>query len=220
MDANGFSGFPREGVTFLRELEANNDKGWFAANKTIYEQAIKRPAAVFCEAVVTSLTARSGASHAAKVYRLHRDLRFSKDPTPYNAHLHIAFVRDGEGGGGPAWLFGLEPGRVVLGVGVMAFEKAALETYRRRVEGPQGAALLAVLHRLRGAGIRICEPELKRVPRGFDPDHAHADLLRRKGLTVWRDFPDPMAATRPDWLDTCLSGFDQLRPVYDWLIEG
>lgn len=220
MDAIGFSGFPQEGVAFLRGLEANNDKGWFAANKSVYERAIKQPAAMFCQAVVSRLTALTGADHAAKIYRLHRDLRFSKDPTPYNAHLHISFVREGEGGVGPAWLFGLEPGRLVLGVGVMAFEKAALETFRHRVTGPQGAALSAVLDRLRGTGIRIGAPELKRVPRGFDPDHAHADLLRRKGLTVWKDFPDPMATTRPDWLDTCLSGFDQLRPVYDWLIEG
>ena len=220
MDGDGFTAFPEECVTFLRGLKANNDKAWFAGNKAVYERAIKHSAEAFCRATVDRLTALTGAAHTSKVYRLHRDLRFSKDPTPYNAHLHISFIREGEGGGGLAWLFGLEPGRLVLGVGVMAFEKATLETFRHRVAGPQGAALSAVLDRLRGAGIRIDAPELKRVPRGFDPDHAHAGLLRRKSLTVWKDFPDPMAATRPDWLDTCLSGFDQLRPVYDWLIEG
>ena len=44
-----------------------------------------------------------------------------------------------------------------------------------------------------------------------------ADLLRRKGLSAWKDFADPLVATEPEWMDTCLAGFDQLRPVYDWL---
>lgn len=215
MDDSAFAGFPEESVTFLRGLKANNDKAWFAGNKAVYERAIKRPAEAFCRATVARLTALTGADHAAKVYRLHRDLRFSKDPTPYNAHLHISFTRSG----GPAWLFGLEPDRVVLGVGIMAFEKDALEAFRQRVDGAAGAALSAELDRLRGAGIRIGDPELKRVPRGFDPDHAQADLLRRKGLSAWKDFADPAVATRPDWMDTCLSGFRQLRPVYDWLTE-
>ena len=216
MDANAFSGFPEEGVTFLRGLRANNNKAWFAENTAVYERAIKRPAEAFCRAAVVRLTALTGADHGVKVYRLHRDLRFSKDPTPYNAHLHISFTRDD----GPAWLFGLEPDRAVLGVGAMAFEKPALDAFRQRVDGPDGAALLTALDRLRRVGVRITEPELKRVPRGFDPEHTHADLLRRKGLSAWKDFDDPIVATRPDWLDTCLSGFEQLRPVYDWLTKA
>ncbi len=220
MTDSAFSGFPQESVTFLRGLKANNDKAWFAENRAVYERAIKRPAEAFCQAVVARLTALTGGDHTAKVYRLHRDLRFSKDPTPYNAHLHIAFTRETATGGGPAWLFGLEPDRAVLGMGVMAFEKAALEAFRHRVDGAAGAALSADLDRLREAGIRIGDPDLKRVPRGFDPEHPRADLLRRKDLTVWKDFADPAVATRPDWLDVCLSGFDQFRPVYDWLSAG
>ena len=213
MDASAFSGFPADSVEFLRGLRANNDKAWFARNKSVYERAIKRPAEAFCQAAVIRLTLLTGTEHRAKVYRLHRDLCFSKDPTPYNAHLHIAFTRDD----GTAWLFGLEPDRVALGVGVMAFEKPALQVFGQRVDGPDGPALLTALDRLRRNGLRISEPELQRVPRGFDPAHPQADLLRRKGLSAWKDFADPAVATRPDWLDTCLSGFEKLRPVYDWL---
>lgn len=213
MGDDGFFAFPEDSVTFLRGLKANNTKAWFAENKAVYEGAVKRPAEAFCRATADRLTALTGAAHTAKVYRLHRDLRFSKDPTPYNAHLHISFTRDG----GPAWLFGLEPERVVLGVGVMVFDKPALDTYRQRVDGPDGAVLATAVEQLRADGIRIGEPELKRVPAGYDPAHPRADLLRRKGLSAWTDFSDPLVATRPDWLDTCLAGFGQLRPVYDWL---
>ena len=70
------------------------------------------------------------------------------------------------------------------------FAKPALDTWRTSVDGPDGTALAAIIARLGQRGYSPRPPELKRVPAPHSADHRHADLLRRKSLTVWRDLPE------------------------------
>lgn len=212
--------FPPETFTFLSDLKANNTKAWFAGNKTAYEKAIKHPAKAFCTHMEGALQALTGRAHNSKIFRIHRDLRFSKDKTPYNTHLHISFFPEAAATQPPAWHFGLEPGKLGLGTGIFAFEKAGLALYRDRVAGPDGDDLSKLLAGLDRDGIRFNEPELKRGPPGFDPDHANSDLLRRKGLTAWLEVADPGTAVAPGIVTECAVTFKRLKPVFDWLMPG
>lgn len=214
-----FAGFPDETAAFLNGLKANNNRQWFAANKPLYERSVKRPAEQFCAAVADGLQALTGTTHRSKIFRIHRDLRFSRDKTPYNAHLHISFIPEGESLSPPCWFFGLDPDRLTLGAGLFAFDKPSLEAFRRRVAGKDGSALAERLRSLERDGIRLGKPELKRLPAGYPPDHPRADLLRRKSLAVWQDLGDGHAATSPQIVKTCLASFARLKPVYDWLLE-
>jgi len=214
----GFSGFPKEAVKFLSDLKANNSRDWFTANKATYESAIKGPAAEFCEAMSGKLEKSTGAPCKSKVFRIHRDLRFSKDKTPYNAHLHISFTPETGLASPPCWFFGLEPERIVVGAGTFGFDKQALEAYRERIDGPDGKKLVKLFEKLAGQGARTGEPDLKRVPSGYAQNHPHADLLRRKGLSAWLDMEDTKTASSPDFVATCQAKFKTLRPLYDWLI--
>lgn len=209
--------FPQETIKFLTDLRANNNRDWFAANKPVYEHALKNPAVAFCNLMVPELDALSGQQHSSKVFRIFRDVRFSKDKTPYKAHIHISFYRENTQPGPPGWFFGLDPDRLVIGAGIFAFDKADLETYRDRVAGPDGTKLAALLGRLTKKGIRMEDPELKRVPRGFDADHRHADLLRRKGLTLWWELGNAKLASKPTLVADCRSAFRTLKPLVDWL---
>jgi len=120
--------------------------------------------------------------------------------------------------GAPKWFFGLEPDKLLVGAGIFAFEKTAINTYRERVAGAPGKALAKQLDQMRNAGIRVREPELKRVPSGFSSDLAHADLLRHKGLTAWADLPGgPAAAAKPTIVTASLSEFKKLKPLVVWL---
>ncbi|WP_417628722.1 DUF2461 family protein [Pararhodobacter aggregans] len=120
-----------ETLAFLTDLKANNRRDWFEANRGRHETALAGPARLFAAELADRLTATSGAPVTARIYRLHRDLRFARDKTPYNAPLHI-----GSSGAGPgAWLVGLEPGLLVIGHGVMAFDPAALDRWRACVAG-------------------------------------------------------------------------------------
>ncbi len=217
MAQDAFQGFTKETAQFLKDLKANNTREWFAANKSVYESAMKAPAQQFCAALEGQLHILTGAVHSSKIFRIHRDLRFSKDKTPYNAHLHISFIPESEMASPPCWFFGLSPERLTVGAGIFALDKPALETYRKRVDGRDGATLAALLAGLERDGVRAGEIELKRAPAGYPQDHPQADLLRRKGLSVWKDFEDTRPAMGPDAVRNCLAAYSELKPVRDWL---
>lgn len=215
--AGPFHGFSKDAITFLRDLRANNDRTWFNDHKKIYERAIKQPAQAFCAAMTAALEDLTARPHSHKIFRIHRDVRFSKDKTPYNTHLHIAFMPDGKKSSAPAWFFGFDPEGLTLGTGIFTFEKEALERYRQRVLGADGAILAGIIRDLKGQDARLGEPALKRVPSGYPADHASAELLRHKGFSAWIDHPDPMVATAPDLVTTCMGDFVLLEPLFDWL---
>jgi uncharacterized protein (TIGR02453 family) len=156
----------------------------------------------------------TGKPHGHKIFRVHRDVRFSKDKTPYNAYLRIAFIPKT---GVPSWFFGFDPDKLGLGTGVFAFDKADLHRFRERILGSEGAELVRVMDELEGCGIRFGEPDLKRVPAGLPKDHPREKLLRYKGLSAWVDHPDPTWIAKRDVVDACMADFARLKPVFDWL---
>ncbi len=212
------SGFPAETLEFLEALKANNTRDWFQANKPVYERAVKQPAEAFSAEMAGQLEDLTGIVHKPKVFRIYRDVRFSKDKTPYNAHVRISFSPVADANAPPAWFFGFEPGHCALGTGVFAFEKQALERFRDRVAAEDGAALEKILGALEKKGIRLSEPDLKRVPSGWPQDHARAHLLRHKGLAAWIDH-DEKAAIGPDLVKSCKADFRRLKPLFDWLMD-
>ena len=214
-----FDSFTPEALRFLSDLKSNNTKDWFAANKPTYEAHVKDPAKAFADAMTLSLRDLTGCEHGSKIFRIHRDVRFSKDKTPYNAHLHMSFMPDGQTGQPPMWFFGLSPEKLSLGCGVFQFEKGALPAFRAAMAGPKGAELIQLTTDLRAAGVRVREPELKRVPPGFDKDHPQAEALRRKGFAVWIDVADPSFAIQPNLVKRTTDHFEQIMPVFRLLFQ-
>ncbi len=212
-----FDHFSPDALQFLSDLRANNTRVWFTSNKSIYETEIKEPTKRFAAAMCAALAAFTGQPHAAKIYRINRDIRFSRDKTPYNAHVHLSFIPESDRKSPPMWHFGLSPDRLSLGCGVFQFEKQDLAAFRAAMDGPSGGALIRLAARLRDAGIRIAEPELKRVPPGFARDHPHAEALRRKGFTGWKDINDVNTVTRTDLVERTVDELRPLVPVYDLL---
>lgn len=190
---------------FLSDLSANNDRTWFNDHKPDYDARLKAPAKLLLEQVSHNLSCDPGWTAKGKLFRAQRDVRFSKDKTPYHLHLHLLWAIP------PAGLFfGIAPGYVRVGGGIMAFEKTALIRWREAVSGPGGDEIATILSPLAAEGFATEAPELKRVPAPYDKDHPHAGLLRRKGLTVWRDLPEPEWAAPQAAL---LSAFRRLHPL-------
>ena len=214
-----FTSFSPKVLTFLSDLRANNTRDWFAAHKAIYEAEVKAPAAGFGQAMADALGSLTGQPHSHKVYRIHRDVRFSKDKTPYNAHIHLSFAEVGGGPNTPMWFFGLNPDRLALGCGVFAFDKPGLGAFRTLMAGPQGGELIALTSDLQAKGVRVSEPELKRVPAGFDKDHPHGEALRRKGFSAWCDVEDVAFVTEPRLVQRTVSKLVDLLPVYRLLSD-
>lgn len=209
-----------ETVRFLAELRDNNDRDWFARHKDRYEQVLKHPAEAFAAAMADELSAWRGAPHDHRIFRIHRDVRFSKDKTPFNAHLHISFAAGGGcKDGAPVWMFGLDPDGVTLGAGILAFAPAQLERWRAMCAGPAGARLASSLAALDKDGVRLSAPELKRVPAPYAADHPHGTDLRRKGLTAWIDDPDLSQAFGIEGPANCVRRLANLRAIFDILAD-
>lgn len=195
---------------FMEELARNNDREWFRAQKARYDSEVKRPAERLLLSVTRWLESANGLPVRSKLFRPHRDVRFSQDKTPYYTHLHAAWsVPDGR-----AWYFGLSPDYATAGCGVMAFDEAQLLRWRRAVDGPAGAHFETLVT---GTGVRMDAPDLAEVPAPYPPDHPRAALLRRSGCVLWLD--DLFDALSPDPGAGLTAAFGRLQPLQDWLSD-
>ncbi len=213
MPTDGFSTLLGDTLAFLHDLSANNNREWFTAHKQTYERDVRRPALLFLDDIAARLERRTGIAVTPKLYRIHRDLRFAKDKTPYNSHLHLQWTA--AQGAPVAWLFGLSESYFCAGLGIMGFSPAQVAAWRAAVAGPAGAALAADLAGLLSADHRIDPPELTRVPPPHARDHARGDLLRRKSLVVWRDFGADAAADPATALSEAFRDLDPVRALLD-----
>lgn len=212
--ADGFEQMVDEALTFFAKLEKNNSKDWFEPHKAHYKEAIAGPAGFFADLMAEDVARITGKPHAPKVFRIYRDVRFSKDKTPLNTHLHIMWQPADKDPLAPSWFWGLSQDYFILGMGVMGLQGETLTRYRAFVDRWGDALQGALDHAAKdGATISDWGPEpLKRVPKPYDQDHPHAALLKRKALAVTGDMP-------ADWRETgvvkaTLSRIEALMPVW------
>ena len=177
--------FTTNTIEFLTELAANNDRAWFTDHKKRYQSYVKTPADNFRQALAEQLSLKYQQNIDSKLFRINRDVRFSKDKTPYNAHIRMAFsVGKADA---PAWMISIEPDSLVLGYGIFTFSAKQLNQWRETVSGEQGVLLNSLLQQGELSNLRCADPELKRVPAPYPKDHAQEALLRRKGIVLWFD---------------------------------
>ncbi|MGH1414154.1 MAG: DUF2461 domain-containing protein [Pelagimonas sp.] len=193
---------------FLAELEANNNRDWFHEHKSRCDALLKRPAEKLSHDMGAWFDETKGVTPKAKVFRPHRDVRFSKDKTPYHTHLHVLWsLPDGR-----SWMLGLSTSYATVGGGVMSFEKSQLDRYRSAVDADKDKELSTLLQ---AGGWRLDEPALKRVPAPYPSNHPHETLLRCKGLVAWRD--DLEEALAADPMQALQTAFREMNPLHDWL---
>jgi uncharacterized protein (TIGR02453 family) len=199
-----FRGWPAEALDFFDELAADNTKAFWTEHKATYDTAVHAPMA----ALLGELEDEFG---EGKIFRPYRDVRFSKDKSPYKTYLA---ARVGDSAYVQLTVDGLGAGR---GMWEMAGDQ--LDRYRQAVDDDRtGAALAKLAGALERKDIEVsAHNELKTAPRGYPKDHPRIDLLRRKGLVAWRQWP-----VAP-WLGTATAKrrlVEFLRaagPLADWL---
>lgn len=217
-----FDGFSPKTIAFLRGLEKNNSKSWFDAHRADYEQCYLEPAKNFVEALGPRLQKLDPAvQYEAKVnksiFRINRDLRFSKDKTPYKTHLDLWFWK----GGGKGWdnagyFLRLAPKQLVLGAGVHQLEAKQLENYRQILgDAGQSQELHAVLKALTRT-YELAPPKRKSPPRGFTAA-AHPELLLHEGLVVMHQGALPDSVGSPALVDDCTKHFAKMKPLNTWI---
>lgn len=195
-----FDAMLTEARAFFRDLAANNSRDWFEPRKDHFDTAIRRPAEALSHAMADEITRMTGTPHRAKLYRLHRDVRFSRDKSPYHTWLQMVWTPFGPEHLSPVLFFSVEPADTVLGCGILGLKGADLTKYRTFVDA-HGVELQAAIAAAGGVlSDHMAEP-LARVPRPYAADHPQGDLLRRKSLIAmrslggdWMPGPDGLVA--------------------------
>ncbi|MEK6804961.1 MAG: DUF2461 domain-containing protein [Nitrospirota bacterium] len=216
-----FQGFPKETFSFLSDLSSNNRKAWFDANKGRFRRVVEQSVQNFVAAMCTRLShAFKDIEHLeGKVFRIHRDIRFSKDKTPYKTHVGIRFSEDASKNcAAPFFYVQLEAERLLFVTGQKEFEGDALDGYRAAVlDAETGRALETLVNKMRHTGAGLQGEQLQKVPRGYPADHARADLLRFKGLYIESSLPVTQQICGPECVQVCLKQFARGKPLHDWL---
>lgn len=224
----GFEGFSDETFRFLAELTANNEKAWFEANRGRYEAHYLAPALAFIEAIGPRLREElpGAVQYEARVngslFRINRDVRFSKDKTPYKNHIDMWFWQgERKGWESPGYYMRLLPDEMILGAGMHHFSKEGLEAFRRAVlDDASGKALEETVATIEGVGpYAVVGESRKTVPRGYDAAHPRSHFLRFEGLTAHMESRIPSEAASPEFVDICFGHFRSLSPINVWLTD-
>lgn len=201
-----FSGFPVAALDFYDDLEVDNTKSFWEAHKHVYAESVKAPMTALCRALEPEFG-------AAKIFRPYRDVRFSKDKTPYKTHQG-AYVAVGPSTG---WYVEISPRGLRTGAGFYEASGTRLAAFREAVaHDTYGVELERLVAQLTSQGFEMGGERLKTSPRGFDADHPRIDLLRHKSLTLGRSHGFEPVIHTPEALDLVRDDWRTLRPLVEW----
>jgi uncharacterized protein (TIGR02453 family) len=205
-----FEGFPVEALDFYDDLETDNTRSFWAAHKPVWERAVRDP--------MLALTEELGPEFGtAKVFRPYRDVRFSKDKTPYKEHQG-AFV-----GVAPAtgWYLELGAPGVRVGAGFYDADSGRLARIREAIaDDRRGSELERILRGLERRGWQRHGETLRTAPRGWTADHPRIELLRHKSLAMTRSYGFEDVIHTPALLEKVRTDWRAARPLVEWLADA
>ena len=183
--------FNRNTIKFLKDLDKNNNREWFGENKHRYEAEVRSPAFDYIESMVQPMAkispffVVSAKKVGGSLMRVHKDIRFSKDKTPYktNVGIHFKHAR-GKDVHAPGFYMHIEPGEIFIAAGIWRPESSTLKNVRTLIdEYPEEWNSLK--RKVTGkSGYEFSGTSLKRPPKGFDKDHPLLEDLKRKDFIV------------------------------------
>ena len=198
---------------FYADLAANNTRDWWQAHRATYDDALRDPALALLDALSAPLADLTCAPVQTKLFRPHRDVRFSRDKTPYTTHLHMMWHMQSDAPQSPVFFFGIGVDYVTIGAGIMEFDKPVLTNWRQMVD-LDTARITGIVGAVTAHGFTLRAPALKRVPPPYAQDHPAAELLRMKGVVASRE----LTGTAP-LPDRIMQGFMQIWPLNALLLS-
>jgi uncharacterized protein (TIGR02453 family) len=222
-----FEGFADARLSFFRAVAKNQDRAWFVSHKEEYEEGWHKPMLALLTEAREKLDRAYRHCELAepKVMRIYRDVRFSKDKSPYKTWIGggVSVARTAKLPDAPAALYmhvGLEEGRATCfgAAGIYGMMPDVLSRYRAALlDEKRGREVAGMVAKLEKKGFRVGAMEtMKKVPRGVDPEHPRAELLKRKGLVVSFEAP-PSAIAKRALLEWVAERARAAVPLVEWL---
>jgi uncharacterized protein (TIGR02453 family) len=220
--------FTPESLRFFRQLAAHNEKQWFEAHRSEYEREVREPMQELVEEMLMrfrGFAPEIGGDPKRSMFRIYRDVRFSRDKSPYKTHAACWFHHrgasrrvgsDGEAGSA-GFYFHLEPGgRSLLAAGVWMPPRPQLNKLRDAIaEKPAHFEKVARGIPRRFGGLDD-SAKLKRMPRGYAEDHPAAEWLRYQSFTSGRALSDTEVTSRKLASLLCRE-YEALLPLVRWI---
>ncbi len=221
-----FNGFKKEALNFLEEIRENNNKVWFENNRHRWEKLILEPNKAYVEEMGEHLIAlapfiKAQPKVGGSLFRIYRDTRFSKDKTPIKTKIGIMFWQGVlHKMKSPCFYMQYKSNEILVATGIRSFKDELLKNYREYIKVEKNAkALHNILEELRQKGVIIPNPELKRVPLGFDKNSEYEYLARYKGLLVYKTFKPNKTFFSKKIINYNFKFYDTTLELFNWVDE-
>ena len=211
-------------LKFFKSLAKNNDRAWFNEHKSEFIQSVVEPMSGFIEEMAPRLKRISKhyiadpRPHGGSMFRIYRDVRYSKDKSPYKLHAACQFRHElGKDVHTPGFYVHLSPEEVVIGAGIWLPPSSELIKIRDTiVDNPHAWHKVKTGRAMRKLCGGISGDGLKRPPKGFDPDHQHIEDLKRKSFLAIRH-EKPEIILDKHFIDEVETTFKAAKPLMDYL---
>lgn len=204
----------KEALYFLDTLKKNNDREWFNEHKTEFKRH-ESDVKDFFTLVMDNLKVHDQIEKI-KVFRIYRDVRFSKDKTPYKAHFAASFHRLGAQNRG-GYYIRVKPGETFVATGFWGPEKEDLFRIRKELELDASEFREIISEKsFKKTWGELEGDAVKTSPKGFDKDHENIDLIRQKQFIFIRNFTDEEVLS-PNFLDEIDKSYKAIRPYFDYM---
>lgn len=221
-----FKGFPKQSLTFLQEIEKNNNKVWFEANKARYESYIKEPSKFFViemgehiQALVPTINAEPKVN--GSLFRIYRDIRFAKDKTPIKTRIGLIFWQGRKKRlKSSSFYMHFNKKELFIACGIRWFDRPTLLTFREIMHDERQRDILSsILERLVAKGYDIVQPHYKRLPKGFDKEMSHKDLALLDALfsSITVDAKSYLFSEK--LIDKCYEVYEDMFELHQWVYE-
>jgi len=211
--------------TFMSDLAENNDRTWFEANRSRYENDVREPLRSFIRDIADPLESISphvvadDRKSGGSLFRIHRDVRFSKDKSPYKTWAAVQFRHEaGKDAHAPGFYLHLQPGNVLMAAGCWHPARDALENIRDAI-AEQPDRWFEARDAVVAAGFELQGESLKRPPRGYPPEHPAIEDLMRKDFIGIRYLSEETAG-RPDFVTAYVRMCADAEPLMRFLTSA
>jgi uncharacterized protein (TIGR02453 family) len=208
-------------LKFLKDLKSNNNKEWFDKNKERYLEA-KNDLELFIQELIDDIGVFDpqvrGLEAKKAVFRIYKDVRFSKDKTPYKIHLGAYMAEGGTKSPKGGYYLHIEPGnKSMLGGGIYMPEAEVLNAIRKEIDyAPKDLLKIMGSKNFKNYFGEIGGEKLKNPPKGFSADHPQIELLKHKSFFVMHQITDA-ELTAPNFKKNVLKIFKEMKPLNDFL---
>jgi uncharacterized protein (TIGR02453 family) len=208
-----FDGFSREAFDWFAELEDNNNRPWFLEHRDTYERAVREPLEELLETFADEIGGR------VKLFRQNRDIRFSRDKSPYKTNTY-GVVRDRPGSLAGLYM-SLSSEGFFVGTGYYQLERDQLARFRDAiVDDKAGPKLERAVDAVRATGVETFGEALRTAPRGYPKDHPRIALLRHRSLFAGRRLPAKAKGIgRQAAISHARTTWEACAPMNAWLDE-